>query len=107
MSRVVVSVIGQDRTGIVAGISKVLAENNVNILDISQTIMDNLFAMIVLVDISNAKVDFATLKKDILFDETLDFFCQKEILFYEPSNNLIYPNSRVYYKAMERLVEKE
>ena len=63
MSRVVVSVIGQDRTGIVAGISKVLAENNANILDISQTIMDNLFAMIMLVDISNAKVDFATLKK--------------------------------------------
>lgn len=63
MSRVVVSVIGQDRTGIVAGISKVLAENNANILDISQTIMDNLFAMIMLVDISNAKVDFATLKR--------------------------------------------
>ncbi|ADC69416.1 ACT domain-containing protein [Methanocaldococcus sp. FS406-22] len=65
MSRVVVSVIGQDRTGIVAGISKVLAENNVNILDISQTIMDNLFAMIMLVDISNAKVDFATLKNEL------------------------------------------
>jgi ACT domain-containing protein len=65
MSRVVVSVIGQDRTGIVAGISKVLAENNANILDISQTIMDNLFAMIMLVDISNAKVDFATLKKEL------------------------------------------
>ncbi|XRO76459.1 ACT domain-containing protein [Methanocaldococcus sp. 16A] len=65
MSRVVVSVIGQDRTGIVAGISKVLAENNVNILDISQTIMDNLFAMIMLVDISNAKVDFTTLKNEL------------------------------------------
>ncbi|XRO75792.1 ACT domain-containing protein [Methanocaldococcus sp. 28A] len=65
MSKVVVSVIGKDRTGIVAGISKVLAENNVNILDISQTIMDNLFAMIMLVDISNAKVDFTTLKNEL------------------------------------------
>ena len=65
MSRVVVSVIGQDRTGIVAGISKVLAENNANILDISQTIMDNLFAMIMLVDISKARVDFTTLKKEL------------------------------------------
>ncbi|CAB3289032.1 conserved protein of unknown function [Methanocaldococcus lauensis] len=65
MSRVVISVIGQDRTGIVAGISKVLAENNINILDISQTILNDLFAMIMLVDISKAKVDFTTLKKEL------------------------------------------
>jgi ACT domain-containing protein len=81
MSRVVVSVIGQDRTGIVAGISKVLAENNVNILDISQTIMDNLFAMIMLVDISNAKVDFATLKKEL--EKTGDELGVKVIVQHE------------------------
>ncbi|MCQ6254300.1 ACT domain-containing protein [Methanocaldococcus sp.] len=65
MSRVVISVIGQDRTGIVAGISKVLADNNVNILDISQTILNDLFAMIMLVDISKSKIDFTTLKKEL------------------------------------------
>ncbi|CAB3288626.1 conserved protein of unknown function [Methanocaldococcus lauensis] len=65
MSRVVISVIGQDRTGIVAGISKVLAENNINILDISQTILNDLFAMIMLVDISKSKIDFTTLKKEL------------------------------------------
>ncbi|WP_456416582.1 ACT domain-containing protein [Methanocaldococcus sp.] len=65
MNIVVISVIGQDRTGIVAGISKVLADNNVNILDISQTILNDLFAMIMLVDISKAKVDFTTLKKEL------------------------------------------
>ncbi len=65
MSRVVISVIGQDRTGIVAGISKVLADNNVNILDISQTILNDLFAMIMLVDISKSKTDFPTLKKEL------------------------------------------
>ena len=81
MSRVVVSVIGQDRTGIVAGISKVLAENNANILDISQTIMDNLFAMIMLVDISNAKVDFATLKKEL--EKTGDELGVKVIVQHE------------------------
>ncbi|WP_457612012.1 ACT domain-containing protein [Methanocaldococcus sp.] len=63
--RVVVSVIGKDKPGIVAGISGVLAENNANILDISQTIMDDLFAMIMLVDISNIKKEFSQLKKEL------------------------------------------
>jgi len=62
---VVITVTGKDRTGIVANISSVLAENNVNILDIRQTIMDDLFTMIMLVDISNAKEDFLTLKKKL------------------------------------------
>ena len=61
----VITVTGKDRTGIVANISSVLAENNVNILDIRQTIMDDLFTMIMLVDISNAKEDFLTLKKKL------------------------------------------
>jgi len=42
-------------------------------------------------------------KKDTLFDEMLDFFCEKEILFFEPSNALIYPNSKIYIKGMQRL----
>ena len=61
----VITVTGKDRTGIVANISSVLAENNVNILDIRQTIMDDSFTMIMLVDISNAKEDFLTLKKKL------------------------------------------
>ncbi|EHP86925.1 ACT domain-containing protein [Methanotorris formicicus] len=65
MERVVITVTGKDRTGIVANISSVLAENDINILDIRQTIMDDLFTMIMLVDISNAKEDFLTLKKKL------------------------------------------
>ena len=49
---VVVTVIGIDRTGIVASISNILAENNVNMEDISQTILDKYFAMIMLVDVA-------------------------------------------------------
>ncbi|ADG13698.1 ACT domain-containing protein [Methanocaldococcus infernus] len=64
--KVVVSVIGKDKPGIVAGISSVLAENNANILDISQTIMEGLFAMIMIVDISNIKGDFSSLKKKLV-----------------------------------------
>jgi ACT domain-containing protein len=44
---------GIDHTGIVAGISSVLAAFGVNILDITQTIMGDMFVMIVLVDITN------------------------------------------------------
>lgn len=50
--RAVVTVIGRDKVGIVAGVSNVLAQNNVNIEDISQTIMGDLFAMIMLVSFS-------------------------------------------------------
>ncbi len=54
--KAVVSVIGRDRTGIIAAVSGKLAELNVNILDISQTIMQDNFVMIMLVDGTNSKV---------------------------------------------------
>ncbi|WP_423793391.1 ACT domain-containing protein [Methanocaldococcus indicus] len=65
MMRAVVSVIGKDKTGIVAGISNVLAEYNVNIVDISQTIIQDVFAMIMIVDLSNSKIDLLSLKKEL------------------------------------------
>ena len=42
-----------------------------------------------------------------IFLEMLDFFCEKEILFFEPSDTLIYPNSRIYVKAMQKLLKSE
>ncbi len=63
--RAVVTVIGKDRVGIVANISSVLANHNVNILDISQTIMQDLFAMIMLVDISQSDADLSELRKEL------------------------------------------
>ncbi|HHV81989.1 MAG TPA: ACT domain-containing protein [bacterium] len=52
MKRAIITVTGVDHTGIVAGISSVLADFNVNILDITQTIMGDIFVMALLVDIS-------------------------------------------------------
>ncbi|MBR2764036.1 MAG: ACT domain-containing protein [Pseudolactococcus laudensis] len=49
--RAIVTVIGQDRTGIVAGVSTRLTELDVNIIDISQTIMDGFFTMNMVVEI--------------------------------------------------------
>ena len=50
----VITVVGKDKTGIIARVSNVLYENGINILDISQTIMDDMFTIIMMVDMSNA-----------------------------------------------------
>ena len=60
--RVIVTVVGQDKVGIIAGVSGILADYSVNILDISQTILQNFFTMIMIVDISQAKVDLQRLQ---------------------------------------------
>lgn len=52
-SRFVITVIGQDRVGIVAGISRVMAEHSVNIADIRQSIMNQLFTMIMLAEVKS------------------------------------------------------
>lgn len=50
--RAIITVLGDDKVGIIAKVSNYLAENKINILDISQTIMQNVFTMIMLVDLS-------------------------------------------------------
>jgi ACT domain-containing protein len=61
--RIIVSVIGRDRMGIIAGVSAVLAEAHANILDISQSVMEEFFVMIMMVDVEHATVSFAELKQ--------------------------------------------
>ncbi|HKL11878.1 MAG TPA: ACT domain-containing protein [Clostridia bacterium] len=63
--KVVITVIGKDKTGIIANVSKTLWENGVNILDISQTIMQEYFAMIMMADISGMEISFDELKKKL------------------------------------------
>lgn len=62
--RAVVTVVGKDKTGIIAKISTFLAEKEINILDISQTILDKYFTMIMLVDLSSATVKLADLAEE-------------------------------------------
>jgi len=62
-NRAVVSVLGQDRVGIIAAVTNVLADHGVNILDISQTTMQGFFTMIMLVDISGCTVSFEVLNQ--------------------------------------------
>ena len=55
--RWVITVIGLDRVGIVAGITATLAEHDANILDIRQTLMEEFFTMLMMVDVSNIQGD--------------------------------------------------
>jgi ACT domain-containing protein len=61
-SRFVITVIGLDRVGIVAGISRIMAEHSVNIADIRQTIMGDLFTMFMLAEVKSEDFDLAVFK---------------------------------------------
>ena len=61
--RVIISVVGLDRVGIIAAVSNLLAEAKVNILDISQTILQGFFTMVMVVDMANSNLDIAALRE--------------------------------------------
>ena len=63
--RAIVTVIGKDRVGIIAGVCSILSEYKVNILDISQTILQEYLTMIMLVDISACTVRFGELAEQL------------------------------------------
>ena len=63
--KAIVTVIGKDRVGITAAVCSILAQHNINILDITQTILQDIFTMVMLVDISDLVDDFADLQNDL------------------------------------------
>lgn len=63
--RAVVTVVGKDKKGIIAGVSAALYEADVNILDISQTIMQDLFTMIMLVDCNESQHNISDINEKL------------------------------------------
>ena len=61
--KAIVTVVGKDRVGIIAGVCIKLAEHNVNVLDISQTVMQGYFTMMMAVDVSGCTLPLAELCK--------------------------------------------
>ena len=61
--RAIITVIGKDKVGIVAGITTELAKHNINIIDINQTIMEEFFTMILMVDLEKINESFDDIKK--------------------------------------------
>ena len=63
--KAIATVIGKDRVGIIADVSALLAQRGVNVLDISQTVLQDYFTMIMLVDASGCTVPFASLASEL------------------------------------------
>ena len=63
--RAIVTVLGKDRVGIMSLVCALLAQHNVNILDISQTIMEGYFTMMMVVDLTECQAPFDALRGDL------------------------------------------
>ena len=60
--KAIVKVVGKDQVGIIAGVCNTLADHNINVLDISQTIMEGFFTMMMVVDLALCAESFANLQ---------------------------------------------
>ena len=65
MKKTIITVLGKDRVGIIAAICNFLADHNVNILDLNQSIVDGYFNMIMIVDATASNVPFGELSDGI------------------------------------------
>ena len=84
MKKSIITVVGKDCVGIIARICTYLADNGVNILDISQTLMQEYFAMIMLVDLADCTLPFdqlSQLLKDKGMERGLDIHVQRQDIF--------------------------
>ena len=82
--KIVVTIIGQDKVGIIAMVSNVLAEYSVNIVNIDQSIVDNFFNMVMLADMSAATIslkDLNQMLRDKGAEMGLDIKVQHEDIF--------------------------
>ena len=65
MNKTIITVVGKDQVGIIAKVCTYLADNSVNILDISQTIVSGYFNMMMIVDTNMAKKEFGAISGDL------------------------------------------
>ena len=84
MDKMIITVVGKDTIGIIAKVCTYLSDNNINILDISQTIVDEIFNMIVIADMSKSTREFAAIADELRQlgeDMGLRILAQKEEIF--------------------------
>ncbi len=84
MSKAIITVVGKDTVGIIAKVCTYLAENHVNILDISQTIVQEYFNMMMIVDVNQAEKPFEEMTGDLeRIGENIGvrIHCQREEIF--------------------------
>lgn len=82
--KAIVTVIGKDRSGIIAEICTLLAENEINVLDISQTVMQGFFTMTMLIELDRCTKSFADISEELSKkgqDMALSIRIQREDIF--------------------------
>ena len=83
MNRTIITVVGKDTVGIIAKVCTYMADHQINILDISQTIIQGFFNMMMIVDTSRMTIDYATMTDEItrLGESTgVQIKCQRQAL---------------------------
>ena len=84
MNRTIITVVGKDTVGIIAKVCTYLAENSINILDISQTIVQEYFNMMMIVDMGKMTKSFEEVADDLAAvgkDMGVQIKCQREEIF--------------------------
>ena len=84
MNKTIITVVGKDTVGIIAKVCTYLADNGVNILDISQTIVQEYFNMMMIVDVTNCSKEVAVVSKELEEIGTsigVAIHCQREEIF--------------------------
>lgn len=84
MKKTIITVVGRDTVGIIARVCTYLADNKINILDISQTIVQGYFNMMMIVDTNQTDKDFGIIVKELdQLGENIGVIikCQKEEIF--------------------------
>lgn len=84
MKKAIITVVGKDTVGIIAGVCTYLAEENINILDISQTIVQGYFNMMMVVDITGIEKSFGQVVEELDalgVQIGVSIKCQKEEIF--------------------------
>ena len=84
MKKCVITVVGKDTVGIIAKVCTYLASNSINVLDISQTIVQDFFNMMMIVDMNNVSKEFGTIAQELdALGENIGVIikCQREEIF--------------------------
>ncbi|MCR5369808.1 MAG: ACT domain-containing protein [Clostridium sp.] len=84
MNKIVITVVGKDTVGIVAAVCTYLAENHINILDITQTILQDFFNMMMIVDVTKMEKTFDEMAKELAAvgeKKGVKVICQREEIF--------------------------
>lgn len=84
MKKCIITVVGKDSVGIIAKVCTYLADTNINILDISQTIVDGYFNMMAVVDVENSKKELDIVSvdlRDLGLQIGVDIHCQRKEIF--------------------------